>query len=556
MNSDLRPGFLFRDTEYILAIGSQDPAWDLVFKIICSEKLLIKRKLPIGIQDFTEIVTGDYVYIDKTALLYRLITEGKPYFFSRPRRFGKSLTISTLEAIFLGKRELFKGLWIATSSWDWRKYAVVRLDMSTINRQNPDILRRSLIARLSEIGAEQQLVLSGETPADYLRSLVVQLAKTAPVVVLVDEYDKPILDNIHDVEIASAMRDELKDLYTVLKAEDSSLKFIFLTGVTKFSKVSIFSGLNNLHDLTMLDNFSSLVGYTEEELKFYFDDAITDLAKHAKIDVMECYKKLKQWYNGYQFSPYGQQVYNPFSVLNALHNKQFASYWFETGTPTFLLDLIKQREFDLKSLEKIRVGGLAFKSFELNEIPTLPLLYQTGYMTIKSYDPHAEAFTLSYPNQEVHQAFTESLFSYFATKKAEISEHLIELYYNLAAKTWDSAEFLQIINNILALIPYDLYIKQEKYFQSLFYLAIRFTGIKLNAEFKTQLGRADACLELQDKIIIFELKLNKTAKEGLQQIHQQKYYEIFNDQKRPIYLVAINFNGQSRCIDDYLVEQL
>lgn len=515
------------------------------------------NKLPIGIQDFEKLITSDFIYVDKTQHLYNIIMADAPCFLSRPRRFGKSITLSTLEAIFRNKRELFKGLWIDKSEWDWQKYPVIRLDMSRVDKDTPEELKLSLCLLLQQVATSYNVEIPKDlSPSFTLDALIKALRQFGKVVVLVDEYDKPIIDKLHDMTLARQNRDVLKQFYTILKAEDANLKFIFLTGVTKFSKVSVFSGLNNLDDLTMSDAYSALTGYTDDELKQYFETEVDALAKHLQIDKTDCYNKIKEWYDGYKFSENGQYVYNPFSVLRLLKHQAFKAHWFQTGTPSFLLKLLAEHQFDPQHLESIEVSANSFESFDINDIPTLPLLYQTGYLTIKHYDPKLESYLLHYPNREVSQAFTESLITYFATEKTNSSKYLIQLYRNLMGDIWPVEDFIKIINSILALMPYDLYINQEKHYHSLFFLIMKLAGIKLNAEFKTQLGRADACLVMNNKVIIFELKLNKTAQEGMKQIHKRKYYEIFTDHESPIHLVAINFNGKTRSIDDFIFEQL
>ena len=397
-------------------------------------------KLPIGIQDFDKLIASNCIYVDKTQYLYNIISAGSPAFLSRPRRFGKSLTISTLEAIFKNKRELFKGLWIDQSDWDWQEYPVIRLDMSTINRDSAAILKKSLICLMQEIAADHNLTLTGLSPADYLRNLIKQLAQHNKVVVLVDEYDKPIIDNLKNITIASEIRDILKDFYNVLKSEDAHLKFIFLTGVTKFAKVSVFSGLNNLDDLTMTNHYASVVGYTEKEMAKYFIDEIKILAEQTNSNLTACQQKIKKWYNGYQFSEAGEKVYNPFSVLRLLKYQQFKPHWFTTATPTFLLDLINAREFDLTNLEHLESKASNFESFEINNIPTVPLLYQTGYLSVKEYDPDLGTYTLGYPNYEVNSAFNDSLLSYFANSDSESASLAIELAKNLRAENWDQTK--------------------------------------------------------------------------------------------------------------------
>lgn len=517
-----------------------------------------KAKLPIGIQDFESIISEGYTYIDKTEIIYQLITLGKPYFLSRPRRFGKSLLVSTLHAIFSGKRDLFEGLWIDQSDWDWISYPIIRLDLSATNNRTPEMLERALIRALTEIATQHNLTLTGETSSDYLANLIRQLYTTydQKVVVLIDEYDKPLIDRLNDLEIAKANRELLREFFTILKSEDQYLRFIFLTGVTKFAKVSVFSGLNNLIDLSLLDQCSTLLGYTRDELESYFSKDIEELSVKKGLGILDCYEHIKEWYNGYQFSREGERVYNPFSVLSLLNSKQFHPHWFETGTPSFLINLIEKRQFDLSNLEEIDVTEQSFSSFDIEELPTLPLLYQTGYLTIKAVLSEVNAFSLGFPNREVSQAFSESLLTAFATSKAECNKFLVDLSKNLCGNPWNYSQFFEIMQSLLALIPFDLYVKDEKHYQSLCYLIIKLAGFQINAEVHTQKGKLDASLETLDKIIIFEFKLNQSSQLAIDQVKQKKYYELYLDRKLPIYLVGVNFNGEQRAIDCWKVEQV
>jgi hypothetical protein len=513
-------------------------------------------KLPIGIQDFKTIIANQYTYVDKTELIYRLITQGKPYFLSRPRRFGKSLLISTLHAIFSGKRDLFKGLWISNSDWNWIEYPIIHLDMSTINNKTPEMFEADLIRALNEIANHYNLFLSGVSASNCLENLIKQLSTIREVVVLIDEYDKPLIDNIDRLDVAKENRNILHRFYTILKAQDERLKFVFLTGVTQFSKISVFSGMNNLKDITMSNEYSDLLGYTKDELERYFNRDIQEVATVNGLSLNECYNRLKEWYNGYKFSKYGNLVYNPFSTLNFIDSKDFAAHWFATGTPAFLIDLIKKRQFDLSNLEKIDVTEQSFSSFEIEDLPTLPLLYQTGYLTIKSVLPEVNAFSLGFPNREVSQAFSESLLTAFASSKAECNKLLVDIAKNLFDADWNYSRFFQIMESLLALIPYDLYVKYEKHYQSLFYLIIKLAGFQINAEVHTQQGRADAVLELKDRVIVFEFKLDGSAQIAIAQAKQKKYHEIYGDRNRTIYLVGVNFNSELREIDGWQVEKL
>ncbi|MBS0656409.1 MAG: AAA family ATPase [Verrucomicrobia bacterium] len=515
-----------------------------------------KHKLPIGIQDFEKIITNGFTYIDKTKLIYQLIVQGNSYFLSRPRRFGKSLLISTLYAIFAGKRDLFKNLWIHTSDWEWISYPIIYLDMSTINSRSSEMLEQDLIRVLNEIASQYKCILTGTTAANYLENLIHQLADDKKVVILIDEYDRPLIDNIDDLEIAKSNLRILREFYTILKAQDHNIKFAILTGVTKFAKVSVFSGLNNLNDLTMSNEYSALLGYTRSELEHYFKKEVESVASVNELAIEECYEKIKEWYNGYKFSKSGELVYNPFSTLKLLDSKDFAAYWFETGTPSFLIDLISKREFNLSNLEQINVSAQSFSSFDIEDLPTLPLLYQTGYLTIKSYVPHISAYCLGFPNREVSQSFSESLLTSFARSQSECNKLLFEISANLYTQPWEYSQFFDLMAHLLALIPYDLYVKHERYFHSLFYLTIKLAGFQIGAEIHTQQGRTDAVLEAKDKVIIFEFKLNESPQAAIDQIMQKKYYELYQKSNRPIYLAGINFNGEERSIDGWEVKQL
>lgn len=515
-----------------------------------------KSKLPIGIQDFEKIIANKLTYVDKTQLIYQLISRYDPYFLSRPRRFGKSLLISTLHAIFSGRRDLFKGLWIDYSDWDWVAHPIIRLDMSTINNKTPEMFELDLIRALNDIASQCHISLTGASVANCLENLIRQMSVNRDLVILIDEYDKPLIDNIEDLKVSQEIRKILQRFFTILKAQDEYLRFVFLTGVTKFSKVSVFSGLNNLNDLTMSNDYSALLGYTKEELERYFSDEIQNVATTNRMTIGNCYDQIKEWYNGYKFSENGELVYNPFSTLKLLDSKRFSAHWFETGTPTFLIDLIKNRQFDLSNLEEINVTEQSFSSFDIEDLPTLPLLYQTGYLSIKSFYPHINAYRLGFPNREVSQSFSESLLTNFANSKAECSKLLVEITTNLYSDQWDYSQFFAIMQKIFALIPYDLYVKHEKHFHSLFYLIIKLAGFQIGAEIHTHQGRADAALEIKDKVIIFEFKLNESSQVALDQIKQKKYFQIYQERKVPIYLVGINFNGEQRTIDGWQIEQI
>ncbi|NQY74741.1 MAG: AAA family ATPase [Candidatus Margulisbacteria bacterium] len=374
-----------------------------------------KRGLPIGIQTFEKIVREDRVYVDKTELICKLINGSGAYFLSRPRRFGKSLLISTMEAIFKGKKELFKGLWIEKSDYNWDAYPVIRLDMSEMPSFSANQFVEDLKDRLLKIGHDYEVEVDvTKSLSGCFIQLIESISKEKKAVVLIDEYDKPIIDQLKNTEVAKQNRDILKDFYGVLKSQDAHIRLIFLTGVSKFSKVSIFSGLNNLNDITMDTKYATLLGYTQEELEHYFEGWIFELGESMKMDKQTTLNEIKKWYNGYQFSKADEAVYNPFSTLLLFDKKDFLSHWFETGTPTFLIDLLKQQQYGVPDIENAGIDESAFSSYEIDDLQVLPLLYQTGYLTIKSYDTESSLYKLGYPNHEVKAAFSRSLLENFS----------------------------------------------------------------------------------------------------------------------------------------------
>ena len=359
-------------------------------------------QLPVGIHDFETIRTENYLYVDKTQLIYQMITQGRMYFLSRPRRFGKSLLVSTLHAIFQGKKHLFKDLWMDQSDYTWEQYPVIWLDMSAVMSTSTELLQQTLGEQLDIIAEQYDVKLATSLSIfGRLNKLITQLSKTnQKVVVLIDEYDKPLIDQIHRPEIAMGNREILKQFYGILKVQNANIRFILLTGVSKFSKVSVFSGLNNLRDISLSTDYATLLGYTEQELTYYFKPEINSLAQKEGLSHPALLDKIKHWYNGYRFSEEETSVYNPFSALLLFTEQKFSDYWFETGTPTFLVNLIQERQFDIANMENLEIGAASFSTYEIDELNVLPLLYQTGYLTIKSYDRSTRNYELGYPNRE------------------------------------------------------------------------------------------------------------------------------------------------------------
>jgi hypothetical protein len=506
------------------------------------------KPLPIGIQTFQKIIEEGFLYVDKTSHIYKLIQKPSAYFLARPRRFGKSLTLSVLDEIFSANKELFRGLWIYTSSWEWKKYPVLRFDLSKQKANTTEQLIEFLQIQLSNLADKYEIKLKTNQYYDRFQELIEKVAKTEKVVILIDEYDKPIIDHLEDTSKAIEMREVMKGFFTVLKGSDPFIRFLFLTGVSKFSKAGVFSNLNHLDDISLNDTYCDLVGITEEELINNFSPYITDLAQKENSSSETIIQKIRDYYNGYKFSPEGKKVYNPFSTLLLFQNKRFEHYWFETGTPEFLVKLIWKNQFDLVHIP-FEAESIQFSSYEVDKLNLIPLLLQTGYLTIKEYNKEENIYTLDYPNYEVRHAFLNYLFQYI--KKEEPTASIFQLYSEF--KKGNLEECMEIIKKIFLSINYDIQIQNEKYYQTIFYLIFTLLGFRIQTEVKTNLGRIDAVVHAKS-IYIFEFKLNDTAENALRQIHQKRYYEKFANLKKPIVLVGVEFKDKN--IGNYVVEEL
>jgi len=522
------------------------------------------QNLPIGIQDFEKLRQENFLYVDKTQHLLRLIQTGRSYFISRPRRFGKSLMISTLEMIFKARKDLFERTWILNSkeaaNYDWKEYPVIRLDMGRVYQECAGNFKQALTNKIFDIADAYQVPLERNNlgPADAVDRFIEVLAKfkKSRVVVLIDEYDKPILDNILDLKKADEIREILRSFYTIFKSQDGNIHFLLLTGVTKFTKVSIFSGLNNPDDLTLTDKNSDLVGYTQVELENNFLPHIKKLAQKLGTSMQEQLDQIKSWYNGYQFSAEGTPVYNPFSVLKLFQHESYQAHWFETGTPSFLMDLLKAEQFNLAKLNQLKVDAEALSMSDIHKMELVALLYQTGYLTIKNYDREYRIYDLDYPNLEVKTAFTSNLLTTFS--ETDISDQgglFLELSQSLKAENYEL--FFEVLKTFIANIPYTQFIKMgERDFQTVLFLIFTLLGYRMGLEVYTSRGRLDAVLEYKDHIFIFEYKVNQTAQAALDQIKAKKYFQPYLNQHKKINLIGINFSVAEKNIDQWICEKL
>ena len=530
------------------------------------------KKLPIGIQTFSEIINENYYYIDKTEVLYRLTESGKYYFLSRPRRFGKSLFLDTLKDAFSGNKELFRGLYLE-NNWDWSvKYPVIKIDFGGGVHKDPTILEKYIQEILKERAKLDSIPLQNETIGGIFRELIIGLETkyTKKVVILVDEYDKPILDNITESERAKEMRDILRNLYSVIKISDAHIKFVFITGVSKFSKVNLFSGLNNILDITLDNRYSSICGYTEAEL-IVFQDRLEGVNR----------EELKSWYNGYNFI--GDKVYNPYDILLFLDQKIYKNYWCQTGNPTFLIDLIQKNQYSIPAIETINLSELHFSSFDIDSISVENLLFQTGYLTIDTVKQMGGStfYSLCYPNREVRQSLTDGILNSLSHSVTPKENAKLALLASL--EEGNISKLKSIFHTFFASIPHDCYRKNqlagyEAYYVSIFYSYFTAIGLDVRAEDSTNVGQADMVVFLQNKVFVFEFKVIELTEKGsaLEQIKEKKYYEKYlsssvgdryayhqqgdasskDDQKREIYLIGVEFSKLERNITNFAWERL
>ena len=514
------------------------------------------RRYPIGIQTFETVRKEGYCYVDKTALVHQLVQNGKYYFLSRPRCFGKSLLISTLEAYFQGKKELFDGLALEHLEREWTEYPVLHLDLNARNYVDteslPAILNQHLEAWEAFYGNEKK----DRAPEERFAYLIEKISRSTGkgVVVLVDEYDKPLLQALGNEPLLTAYRQQLKAFYGVLKSKDAYLRFALLTGVTKFSKVSVFSDLNNLQDISMSPRFATLCGITEQELYDVFEEDIRLLGEHNGMGEEETRKALKDSYDGYHFTANCPDLYNPFSLLNAFSSKELGSYWFETGTPTFLIQLLKQGHYNLYNLYHEQVSKDMLGDIDNVGGNPLPMLYQSGYLTLKGYDREFGTYTLGFPNREVAEGFNRHLLLGYAKVPSGNPTFQIQNFV-LEVRRGDTDAFLQRLQSFFADTPYELARDLELHYQNVLFIVFKLLGFYVQVEYHTSRGRIDLVLKTADYIYVMEFKLEGTAEEALQQIEDKHYALPFATDQRRVYKVGVNFSKDRRNIEKWLVKE-
>jgi len=512
-------------------------------------------KYPIGIQNFEEIRRNSYVYVDKTRWMWKMINEGKYYFLSRPRRFGKSLMVSTLEAFFSGQRELFKGLYADTVEWDWQQYPILHIDF---NPEKYDTAEALIIVLERTLGEWEHTyeprVIEKTIAGRFDRIIRTAFEKTGrQVVILVDEYDKPLLQAIGNESLQKEYRNTLKAFYGALKSCDRYIKFAFLTGVTKFGKVSVFSDLNNLKDISMLPKYTNICGISEQELHDIFDDSVTALASSNDITKEECYERLRLDFDGYHFNEYTKEgIYNPFSLLNTFDSGVFRDYWFETGTPSFLVYQLKKTGYPLDNMTEDELSADTLNSIDIMDENPLPLLYQSGYLTIKNYDPEFKTYRLGYPNREVREGFTKYLYPFYTPKTQDLGQFAI-VHFVKDIRSGRAEDFMKRLSDFFSKGDYQVMGRLEIYLQNTLNVIFNLMGLYVEVERHTTNGRMDILVQTPGYIYILELKVDQSADVALRQIEEKQYAAPFTHDPRTLYKIGINFSSETRRITEWKI---
>lgn len=493
--------------------------------------------------------------MDKTAEIYKLAKEGRYYFLSRPRRFGKSLLVSTMEAYFSGRKELFSGLAIEKLEAEWKQHPVLHLDLSGVSYTDESVLERVLSDKL----AKWETLYGAVNTSDILGLRFKEVIEAAynktgnQVAILIDEYDKPIIDNLGNEPTLSHLRSTLQGFYSVMKSMDARIRFGFLTGVTKIGKMSVFSGLNNLNDISMIPDYVDICGISETELHEYFDESISELSSANEMSKEDCYVKLKSMYDGYHFCEDSIGIYNPFSLLNTFQNKKFREYWFETGTPGFLVEVMRKTSFDVTTLENQTVDSTLMSNADAIFENPVPYLFQSGYLTITGYNDMFRLYQLGFPNQEVKNGFLNCLLKYYVPMSPDMSGTTLiyQLWHSITEGNPKS--FMQILSSLFANTSYQIQGETEKDFQYAMYIISALLGEYVQVERTTSNGRIDLIIQTKEFIYIFELKVNADADVALRQIDEKGYARPFEGDSRKLFKIGVNFSTATRRIEDWKI---
>ena len=512
-------------------------------------------KYPIGIQQFEKLREDEWVYVDKTRQIYELVQGGSCYFLSRPRRFGKSLLLSTLEAYFQGKKHLFEGLAIENLEKEWTVHPVLHLDLNAKPFTKLQDLYDLLNAQLYLYEQEYESVAIDTSIEGRFRALIraAKLKTGRNVVVLVDEYDKPMLQAIGNEALQTEFRNALKAFYGVLKSADGDLRFAMLTGVTRFSKVSVFSDLNNLEDISMMPQYHDICGISEKELHATFDAEVEKLAQANGQTKEEAYLELKRRYDGYHFCANTPGMYNPFSVLLTLKNANYGSYWFSTGTPTYLVELMKEVDLNPSELSGYEAATSELESVQARVDNPIAVLYQSGYLTIKSCDKRFGTYRLDYPNEEVKEGFVNFLLPYYSYSKSAKHTTIISQFV-MSLEKGDADRFMQLMQSLMADTPYELIRDLENHYQNVMYIITKLMGLYIQAEYRTSRGRIDLLIGTDKYVYIIELKLDGSAEEALAQINAKDYALPFSVDGREVVKIGANVTSETRNLERWVME--
>ncbi len=515
-----------------------------------------QRIYPIGVQNFEKIRKDGYVYVDKTALIHQLVTTGSYYFLSRPRRFGKSLLISTLEAYFQGKKDLFKGLAMDQLEQKWTVHPVLHLDLNIEKYASVDSLEKIIDDHLRIWEAEYEVNVTSDSLSLRFANVIRNAYKKTGerVAILIDEYDKPLLQSIGNKEVQTELRNTLKPFYGVLKTMDGCIQFALLTGVTKFGKVSVFSDLNNLRDISMLPAYTEICGISEQELHTCFKEDIEEFALGQQTTVADIANELRNRYDGYHFCPDTGGMYNPFSVLNTFANMKFGSYWFETGTPTYLVELLRNNDYNLEQVNGALATDDMLSGLDTADTDPIPVIYQSGYLTIKGYDPEFRIYTLGYPNEEVEEGFMRFLAPAYTAMPNEGQSVFAIQNFIREVRTGDIDGFFTRLRSFFSDTTYELVRQQELHYSNVLYIVFRLMGFYTQVEYHTNNGHIDLVLQTPDYIYVMEFKLHGTAEEALQQINEKGYAQPFEKDSRTLYKIGVSFSPETKNIDTWVVE--
>lgn len=526
-------------------------------------------KYPIGIQSFEKIRRENYLYVDKTEIIHKIVSEGVYYFLSRPRRFGKSLMISTLEALFKGKRDLFKGLAIDSLEWDWQTYEVLHLDFNVRDYDNEDSLKTIFDRHLNEWEHIYEIVPATDIPEDRFIAVIKKAYELSGkgVVILVDEYDKPLLATIGKTKLQDRFRQQLQAFYGVLKSMDPYIKFGMLTGVTRFSKVSIFSSLNNLSDLSIEPDFNGICGVSESELSLYFGESMRQMAERLNVAPDELHDQLKANYDGYHFAAYCEDIYNPFSLLNTFQFNRIGSYWMATGTTSSLLKVLDINTYPIRKLEGSHCTENQLKGADIFLSDPIPFFFQSGYLTIKGYDPEFDEYTLGLPNKEVSQGFNDLVLKAWM-RQPESGNPVRKFVQDVREGRVD--DFMERLESFFAGIPYDHAKKEqdryeeskseirgdkEVHYQNVMYVIMKLMGFYTHTEYRTSNGRIDMLVETNDYIYVMEFKIDSNAEEAMRQIDEKNYPLQFRTSGKTIFKIGANFDSKTRCLSKWIYEE-